>query len=169
MALHLHIAAPLEKLAEMLSSSSNAQALLAVGSAEDAAEKIHYGYGEDEEFEAAYTAQQPKPLPRFMVALSDFNSQKNTTSSWTTTVSIDVMIECLTLTADLQKSASERYFAFLERVEGVVDDLRDQAASGTKLNITDMNATVPPQQADPKKTRNIGEVWWTVLRIEAGG
>lgn len=169
MALHLHIAAPLEKLATMLSESANAQALLGVASAEDAAAKIHYGYGEDEEFEAAYTAQRPKPLPRMMVALSDFASQKGTTSTWSTTVSIDVMIECLTLTADAQKSTSERYMAFLERVEGVVDDLRDQAASGTKLNITDMNATVPPQQADPKKTRNIGEVWWCVLRIEAGG
>jgi hypothetical protein len=168
-ALKLHIAKPVEKLAEMLSQSSHAQALLGVASAGAAAEKIHFGYGEDEEFELAYDDQRPKPLPRFMVALSDFNSQKNTTSSWTTTVSIDVMIECLTLTADALKSASERYMAFLERVEGVVDDLRDQAASGTKLNITDMNATVPPQQADPKKTRNIGEVWWTVLRIEAGG
>lgn len=169
MSLHLHIASPVKKLAEMLSESTNAQTLLGVESTEDAAEKILYGYGEDEEFAAAYTAQQPKPLPRMMVSLADFSSTKGTTGSWTTTIPIDVMIESLTLTADAQKSLSERYMAFLERVEGVVDDLRDSAASGTKLNITDMSTIAQPQQADPKKTRNIGEVWWCVFRVTAGG
>ncbi len=169
MVLHLHIAAPLVKLAEMLSQSAAVQTLLVVGSAGAAAEKIHYGYGEDEEFETAYTDQQPKLLPRILCALSDFLSTKTTTSSWSTTVQIDVMIECLTLSADVQKSMSERYMAFLTLVQGVVDDLRDMAALGTKLNITDMNTVVPPQQADPKKTRAIGEVWWCVIRVEAGG
>ncbi len=169
MSLHLHIASPVKKLATMLSESAYAQALLGVASTEDAAAKILYGYAEDEEFAAAYTAMQPKPLPRMMVALADFTSTKGTTSSWSTTVPIDVMIESLTLTADLQKSLSERYMAFLERVEGVVDDLRDMAASGTRLNITDMSTIVQPQQGDPKKTRSIGEVWWTVFRVTAGG
>ena len=169
MALHLHIAAPLQKLAEMLSGSASVQALLGVATAEDAADKIYYGYGEDEEFVTAYTDQQPKPLPRILCALSDFISTKSTTSSWSTTIQIDVMIECLTLTGDAQKSTSERYMAFLTLVQGVVDDLRDMAASGTKLNILDMNTVVPPQQADVKKTRAIGEVWWCVLRVEAGG
>lgn len=169
MALHLHIAAPVEKLATMISESSNAQALLGVESAEDAATRVHYGYAEDSGYEDAYTSQQPKPLPRIMCSLSDFRSEKGSTSSWTTTVDIEVMIECLTLTADAQKSLSDRYMSFLTRVEGVVDDLRDQAASGTKLNITDMSTLVEPVRADPKLTRTIGEVWICVLQVTAGG
>jgi hypothetical protein len=169
MVLKLHIAEPLEKLAEMLSTSAAVQTLLGVATPEAAVPKILYGYGEDEEYEEAHSAQRPKPLPRILCALSDFISEKTTTSSWGTTVQIDVMIECLTLSADAQKSTSERYMAFLKLVQGVADDLREQAAAGTKLNIIDMNTVVPPQQADPKKTRSIGEVWWCVLRIEAGG
>lgn len=169
MVLKLHIAGPVKKLAEMLAESSAAQALLGVSTSGEAATKIHYGYGEDEEHAESYTEHMTKPLPRMLLALADFRSTKGTTSSWSTTIEIDVMIETLTLEEDRLKSTSERYMSFLERVEAVADSLREQAASGTKLNITDINTLVQPQQADPKKTRAIGEVWWTVFRVTAGG
>ena len=169
MVLKLHIAAPLVKLAEMLAVSTEAQTLLGVTDSDDAADKIHWGYGEDEEHAESYTEQMTKPLSRILLALADFRSQKGTTSSWETTVEIDVMIETLTLEEDRLKSISERYMSFLERVEGVADSLREQAATGTKLNITEINTLVQPQQADPKKTRSIGEVWWCVFRVTAGG
>lgn len=169
MVLKLHIAGPVKKLAEMLAESSAAQTLVGVATSGEASAKIHYGYGEDEEHAESYTEHMTKPLPRILLALADFRSTKGTTSSWSTTVEIDVMIETLTLEEDRLKSTSERYLSFLERAEGVADDLREQAATGTKLNITEITTLVQPQQADPKKTRAIGEVWWAVFRVSAGG
>jgi hypothetical protein len=169
MVLKLHIAGPLKKLAEMLAESSAAHTLLGVSGSNAAAAKIHYGYGEDEEHAESFTDHMTKPLPRMLLALADFRSTKGTTSSWSTIIEIDVMIETLTLEEDRLKSTSERYMAFLERVEAVSDSLREMAATGTRLNITEITTLVQPQQADTKKTRSIGEVWWTVFRVTAGG
>lgn len=169
MVLKLHIAQPLKKLAEMLAESPAAQTLLGVSGSNAAAARLHWGYGEDEENSESYTEQMTKPLPRMLLALADFRSEKRTTSSWSTIIEIDVMIETLTLEEDRLKSASERYMAFLERVEAVSDSLREMAATGTRLNITEISTLIQPQQADTKKTRTIGEVFWTTLRVTAGG
>lgn len=169
MALHLHIAKPLEILAGMLSESTAAQTLLGVADSEEAAEKIFYAYAEDEEYESAYEQQQPKAFPRLLVGLSDFNSEKSTTSSWDTTVSIDLLFDCVTLEADKLLSLSDRYYSFCERVEAVADSLRDMAATGTRLNITKISTVDAPQRANPKLTRAIGELWLCTLGIEVVG
>jgi len=169
MVLKLHIAAPVKKLAEMLAQSAAAQTLLGVSSSVEAATKLFYGFAEDEAHEESYSEHMTKPLPRMLLALADFRSEKGTSSSWSTTVEIDVMIEALTLDADKLKSTSDRYLAFLERVEGVADDLREQASSGTKLNILNIGILISPQQADTKKTRAIGEVFWAVFSVKAMG
>ncbi|MFO0979683.1 MAG: hypothetical protein U0996_25010 [Planctomycetaceae bacterium] len=169
MALGLHIFQPLVKFREMLSESTSLRTLFGVANANDALAKIGYGYAEDDEYQFEDVAKQPKSVPRALVALEDFNSSKGTTSSWGTTVELTLLIEAKTLDADQAKSLSERYASFLSRIEGVCDDVRNLAASGTRLNITNIRTVIAPQRADMKDTDNNEERWWTVLLVEAGG
>ncbi len=63
---------------------------------------------------------------------------------------------------------SARYLSFLGRIEGVLDDLRNAAATGTRLNITDIRFAVAPQMVNPDETNN-AEIWWTVFSVSTGG
>ena len=173
MVLKLHISKPLEKLNEMLAESEHMQTLLGIDSESetagtDAAAKIHYGYAEDDQFENITGARGEKLIPRAMSALEDCQSEKETDSSWKTTVRMSILIQTLRLSADAGKSLSGRYKSFLDRVEGVVDDLRELAADNTRLNLRSVSLEVPPQRADIKETDGT-EIWWTVLIVEAGG
>jgi hypothetical protein len=169
MVLKLHIWKPLEKFQQMLSESTAMQALMAAEDAETAAEKIAYGYAEDLEFDNAITAQQPKPFPRALVALEDFSSERQTDTSWSTVVVMTVLIQAPTLEEDVNKSLSERYVSFLQRVEGVSDNVRELAASGTRLNVTSIRTVLAPQREDIKESEGTQEIWTTILLVEAGG
>jgi hypothetical protein len=102
-----------------------------------------------------------------LVALEDFVSEKETDSSWSTRVVMSVLVQCHTLTADKTKSLSGRYEAFLKRIEGVADDLRELAADNTRLNIRNIRTDIAPQREDINETGQ--EVWWCVFLVEAGG
>lgn len=167
MILKLHIAKPLERLNEMLAESTSMQTLLGAESTEDAAENILYGYAEDSESNEFYGVQDEKLLPRVMTALEDSDSQKNG-DSWSTAIEMSVLIQTLRLEADRNKSLSERYKSFLDRVEGVMDNLRELAADNTRLNLTSVSTMVAPRRADMKETDGL-EIWWCVLLVKAGG
>ena len=169
MVLKLHIWKPLEKFREMLSESASMQALMGAEDAESTAELILYGYAEDLEFDTAGTLQQPKPFPRALVALEDFSSERQTDTSWSTAIIMTVLIQAPTLADDVSKSLSERYALFLQRVEGVADNVRELAASGTRLNVTSIRTVLAPQREDIKESEGAQEMWTTILLIEAGG
>ena len=173
MVLKLHISKPVEKLSEMLAESEHMQTLLGIApesetAGTEAAGKILYGYAEDDEFENIIGAKGEKLLPRAVTALEDCQSDKETDGSWKTTVRMSILIQTLRLSADAGKSLSGRYKSFLDRVEGVVDDLRELAADNTRLNLRSFSLDVPPQRADMTETDGT-EIWWTVLLVEAGG
>lgn len=169
MVLKLHIHKPLEKLREMLSESSTLRTLFGSANAAAALPKILYGYAEDSPaFDGAAAAQAVKALPRALIALEDFNSNAEADASWSTEVVMSVLIQCLTLDADKNESLSGRYESFLERIEGVVDDLRELASDNTRLNLRSIRTDIPPQRADIKETGGV-EIWWTVFIVTAGG
>lgn len=169
MVLKLHISKPLERLREMLSESATLRTLFGAANAGAALPKIHYGYAEDSPaFDDAAGAQLSKSLPRALIALEDFNSNVQASSSWGTEVVMSVLIQCETLTADKTKSLSERYKSFLDRIEGVADELRELASDNTRLNLTSIRTDVAPQRADVKETGGV-EIWWTVFIVTAGG
>lgn len=168
MRLKLHIAKPLEKLNEMLAESEHMQTLLGVASQEAAAAKIVYGYAEDDQFQNFTGAKGEKLYPRVLTALEDCQSEKETEDSWRTTVRMSILIQTLRLQADAGKDLSGRYKSFLDRVEGVVDDLRELAADNTRLNLRSLSTEIPPQRADIKETDGL-EIWMTMLIVEAGG
>jgi hypothetical protein len=171
--LKLHIAKPLQLLNGMLAESEHVQTLLGIDHESDtanadAAAKISYGYAEDDQYENISGAKATKVLPRVLTALEDCDSDKETDSSWRTTVRMSVLIQTLRLQADSTKDLSGRYKSFLDRIEGVVDDLRELAGDNTRLNLRSFSLGIPPQRADIKET-NGTEIWWTVLIVEAGG
>lgn len=169
MVLKLHIHKPLEKLREMLSESTSLQTLFAVEDSETALPKILYGYAEDSPaFDGETGDQIVKTLPRALIALEDFNSTPEADTSWSTLVEMSILVQCLTLSADKTKSLSGRYESFLKRIEGVADDLREQASDNTRLNLRSVRTDVAPQRADIKETGGV-EVWWCVFIVTAGG
>ena len=170
MVLKLHISKPLELLREMLSESATLRTLFGVETEADALPKILYGYAEDSPtFDEAINAGQiSKLLPRALIALEDFNSNAESSSSWSTEIVMSVLIQCETLSADKTKSVSERYKIFLNRVEGVADDLREQASDMTRLCLRSIRTDLAPQRADIKETGGV-EIWWTVFIVTAGG
>ncbi len=169
MVLKLHIQKPLEKLREMLSESASVRTLFGAADAAAALPKILYGYAEDSPaFDGVAATQAAKALPRALIALEDFNSNAETSSSWSTEVVMSVLIQCLTLEADKTKSLSGRYSEFLKRIEGVADELRELASDNTRLNLRSIRTDVAPQRADIKETGGV-EIWWTVFIVTAGG
>ncbi len=169
MVLKLHIAKPLERLRDLLSESTTLRQLFGVGTAEHALPKILYGYAEESPaFDEVDGAQAVKALPRALIALEDFSSNVEASSSWSTEVVMSVFVQCLTMDADRQKSLSERYKAFLDRIEGVADDLRALSSDNTRLNLQNIRTDVPPHREDIKETGGI-EIWSTVFVVTAGG
>lgn len=169
MVLKLHISKPLERLREMLSECATLRTLFGAANSGAALSRIYYGYVEDSPaFDDALGAQLSKTLPRALIALEDFNSNAETTSSWGTEVVMSVLIQCKTLDADKNKSLSERYKAFLDRIEGIADELRELASDNTRLNLRSIRTDVAPQRADIKETGGV-EIWWTVFIVTAGG
>lgn len=174
MVLKLHISKPLEKLREMLAESEHMQTLMGIDTEsdtadDDTADKVLYGYAEDSPaFDEGEGDQAVKQLPRCLIATEDFNSSVEATSSWSTEVVMSVFIQCLTLTADKTKSLSERYKSFLDRVEGVCDDLRELASDNTRLNLRSIRTDIPPHREDIKETGGI-EIFSTVFIVVAGG
>lgn len=169
MILKLHIAKPLEHLRTMLSESETMQELMGVDSAAAVLPRVYYGYAEDAPaFEDATGAEAVKALPRCLIALEDTVSNKETTDSWSTRVIMSVLLQVETLSADAALIASGRYEAFLKRIEGVFDDLRELAADNTRLNLLSLRTDEPPQRADVKESGGV-EVWWCVFVVEAGG
>lgn len=177
MPLGLHIATPLEHLRTMLSESPTFQQLVEAADAAEAAEKIYYGYAEGSAYERETGPQAPKPYPRAIVATEDLETSRTTTSSWQTNLQMSILLEVRTLAADKELSASGRYMAFLQRVEGVVDDLRAAAADLTRLNLQRISTPVPPMMIDPTETHSggdfmpntVNELWLVHLLVEAGG
>ncbi len=169
MALGLHIKAPVEKLAEMLSESTTMQTMFNVPDAATLLPLIGFGYAEDAEWSNAINpAQQPKTRPRCLIAVEGVNATKSSNTSFSTTIESSVFIEVEPLAADLTLSMSARYLSFLGRIEGVLDDLRNAAATVTRLNITDIRFAVAPQMANPSETDG-SEIWWTVFSVTTGG
>ncbi len=177
MPLQQHIAKPLEHLRMMLSESVTFQQLMGAANSDEALEKIFYGYAEGQNYSHETGAKAPKKYPRAIVATEDVDSGRSGTSSWNTSFQMSLLLEVTTLEADADESASGRYFAFLNRVEGVVDDLREAASDLMKLNLTRISTVVPPMLIDPTESENaadfvelgINELWLVHLLIEAGG
>lgn len=169
MVLKLHIHRPMERLREMLSESASLRTLFDVGDSAEALPKILYGYAEDSPaFDNVTGDRAPKPLPRALIALEDFSSNVEASATWATEVVMSVLIQCETLPADKTKSLSARYEAFLQRIEGVADDLRELASDNTRLNLRSIRTDLAPQRADIKETGGV-EIWWTVFVVTAGG
>lgn len=167
--LKLHIHKPLEKLRGMLSESTALRTLFDVEDAEEALTKILYGYAEESPaFDEATAEHAVKDLPRALIALEDFDSDKETESTWRTRVVMSVLIQCLTLDADKTKSLSGRYESYLMQIEQVADNLRELASDNTRLNLRAIRTDIPPQRVNIKETGGL-EIWETCFIVEAGG
>ena len=59
----------------------------------------------------------------------------------------------------------ERYFNFLERVEGTVDDIRDASADMTRINLQSVETAVAPQRLETRDQGNMQELWYVVLML----
>ena len=174
MALGDHLATPLTALKTLLSESVHFRTLMGVAVVSDewtlaqakaAAEaKVSMGYGLDKnEFLKDSVADTEDQFPRTIIAIEDFSSDRQTVSSWTTEVSISLRIDALGPATEMTLPA--RYFNFLERVEGTVDDIRDAAADLTRINLQSVETAVAPQRLETRDQGNMPELWYAVLML----
>ncbi len=159
--LTLHIQKPVEHAKTLLSESTALRTLFGAADATEASELIHYGYAEDKSGDT--TEQAEKPLPRAIVALKDFSSEKSGT--WSTLIAITCRIEAETPAEDESKSLGDRYFAWLGRLEGVIDDVRQLASDGTRLQIRRVELSIFPHLRDPETYEGDKERWITQFTL----
>ena len=174
MALGDHLAAPLTALKTLLGESINFRTLMGVAlvseewtlvQAKAAAEaKVSMGYGLDKnEFVKDSVSDTADQFPRTIIAIEDVSSDRQTVSSWTTELSISLRIDALAPSTTM--TLPERYFNFLERVEGTVDDIRDASADMTRINLQSVETAVAPQRLETRDQGNMPELWYVVLML----
>ncbi len=159
--LTLHIKQPLVHLKNLLSESAAFQTLVGAANETEALPFIHCGGAEDKDGKT--TAQAAKPMPRAVIALQSFNSTKGGT--WTTDIVLAVRLEAKTDVADAAKSLSDRYLDFLVKLESIIDQIRELGSDGTRLNIVSLDIAIAPQQREPDKQGDDGDVWGTQFNV----
>ncbi len=159
--LTLHIKQPLIHLKNLLAESAAFQTLVGATDETEALGFVHYGGAEDKDGKT--TAQAAKPLPRAVIALQDFSSAKSGT--WTTDIVLAVRVEAKTDEGDVGKSHSDRYLAWLGKLESIVDQIRELGSDGTRLNIVSFEIAIPPQVIDSDRDGDTGEAWGTQFNI----
>jgi len=159
--LTLHIKQPLIHLKTLLSESAAFQALVGAADATAALPFIHCGGAEDKDGKT--TLQAAKTIPRAVIALQSFSSAKSGT--WTTDIVLAVRLEATTDSTDADKSLSDRYLAFLGKLESIMDQIRELGSAGTRLNIVSVDIAIAPQQREPDKQGDDGEVWGTQFDV----
>lgn len=133
----LHIRAPLDCLATILSTSAEFATFIGLGSVDETAQlaAVHYGYTR-------------VLTPKAVIATVDLETAKTSTTNFDTTIQILLRLERQTPTSQINTTESDQYKTFLTDCEGVLDDIREATADLGTLNIQTVNFANPPQIID---------------------
>lgn len=142
----------LDNAETLLSEASEVQTFLGAADATEAAAAIYQGYKPDTE--------GTETLPAICIAMADWSSVKTTTSSWEGSQSIIVAFYAA---ATSTLSAETKYKNFLAAIEPVLDGMREDSSDLAKLNVVNMEMTIPPRIKQEEKN---GDRYDSVIEAE---